>query len=199
MSTRVFLLFSTREVGKSSKRERRRTPKLRGHRPGVPTSSRQTPGFPPAGTPSCKGDPPAAPGRACSRNPAAPLPKGSRRARRCWGAAGLRRGAERPLLFQHPEQLRPARPDGAAAPAARARPGLRSSGEGREGMCGDGRGRAGGRGDPLRRRGRRWGWSGFEVPRGCGEPGAGRRFETRRACPGTMTRREGGVGEEGLG
>lgn len=41
MSTRLFLLFVTHEVGKSSKREARRSPKLRsGRRPAVPRQPR---------------------------------------------------------------------------------------------------------------------------------------------------------------
>lgn len=40
MSTRLFLLFVTRQVGESSEREARRTPKLRGQRPPVPGQRR---------------------------------------------------------------------------------------------------------------------------------------------------------------
>lgn len=200
MSTRLFLLFVTREVGKSSKRQERRTPKLGGQRPG----SRQTPGFLPA-LPAPRQEPPLAtplPAQGFSgisrgdprREPPQPAPQrafpglgGGRGLGRLWLAAPL----------QHQGQLRPARPDGAAAPAARCPPelerplrrpgdalrGARGARPGRGKDVPGGRGEGGGDGEDL----------------GRGQPGVGRRCEARRARPGTMTRREGAVREGGLG
>lgn len=194
MSTRLFLLFATREEGKSSRREERRTPKLRGQGPGVPTSSRQTPGFPHALPALRRQEPPLAtpltsrgifrqlPGGAAAGAPATPLPKGpsgpsrfsTRNSSALRGPTGRWHRCPRP-----PERERSRR-----CPCARlGAPGVR------RGRGGNLRAAAGGW----------WGWRGFGVPGGCGEPGAGWRCETRRACPGTMTWREGTVCEGGLG
>lgn len=228
MSTRLFLLFATRETGKSSKREKKRTPPQKTSRAETRRihQHQADPRFPPR--PPCpsagatSGN--AATSRGIFREPPHPRsPKGPP------GRGGARGLGRRWLAARQSRAAAPASAPGTAPPcaarrgggaAARARPnrtgaappgtalrgepGGPRSGAG-TGGCAPGRDRGaalrGGKGMCERPRGpavaegkeavmeRVWGvW-------GCGEPGAGWRCETRRACPGTTTRREGAVCE----